>query len=467
MSKYVVITTIVIVGLVGGGTALALDGLGTQENPWLIQSLEDFNDFAADANYWAGFTRLETDVNLAGITYTTAVIAPDTDTGALFQGTAFTGLFDGNDHVIHKADVYMPFSNYVGLFGYVGPTSRIHSLVLEGLTITGETHAGGLAGVNEGSITDCSTSGSVEGTEEGDNIGGLVGSNLGSITYCYSTCSVNAIDECDNMGGLVGFNSGSVTDCYASGPVDGSDCHRLGGLVGINEGSLDGCYSTGSVRSGSCGGGLVGRNLSGTITNCYATGRVEGLSAVGGLLAMNRGIVSDCYSTGDVNGVDVVGGLVGFYLVGITSNCYSTGNVSGERTVGGLIGDFLMGNVSNCHSTGNVKGSEYVGGLIGHTDINGEISNCFWDIDTQTHGVTESIGINDGTATNVAGLTTAQMQTRSTFTDADWDFINVWNIGENQTYPYLRTVSPSDINKDHITDFFDIRILCDQWLQEE
>ena len=126
-----------------------------------------------------------------------------------------------------------------------------------------------------------------------------------------------------------------------------------------------------------------------------------------------------------------------------------------------------MGNVSNCHSTGNVKASEYVGGLIGHTDINGEISNCFWDTDTQTHGVTESIGVNDGTATNVASLPTDQMQTGSTFTNADWDFINVWNIGENQTYPYLRTVSPGDINKDHITNFFDIRILCDQWLEEE
>ena len=55
-------------------TAVALDGSGTQEDPWRIQSLDDFNDFASDANYWDDYTRLETDVNLAGRVYERAVI---------------------------------------------------------------------------------------------------------------------------------------------------------------------------------------------------------------------------------------------------------------------------------------------------------------------------------------------------------------------------------------------------------
>ena len=75
MSKRLAIITAVFIGLAGSVTALALDGSGTEGDPWLIQSLEDFNDFAADANYWAGFTRLETDVNLAGMVYERAVIA--------------------------------------------------------------------------------------------------------------------------------------------------------------------------------------------------------------------------------------------------------------------------------------------------------------------------------------------------------------------------------------------------------
>jgi hypothetical protein len=59
------------------------------------------------------------------------------------------------------------------------------------------------------------------------------------------------------------------------------------------------------------------------------------------------------------------------------------------------------------------------------------------------------------------------MQTRSTFTDADWDFINVWNIGENQTYPYLRVYLPSDINKDGIVNFLDVAITASQWMEEK
>ena len=47
------ITIFVMVSFVVN-TALALDGSGTQEYPWRIKSLEDFNDFAADANYWGG-----------------------------------------------------------------------------------------------------------------------------------------------------------------------------------------------------------------------------------------------------------------------------------------------------------------------------------------------------------------------------------------------------------------------------
>ncbi|MHC4546355.1 MAG: hypothetical protein ACYSYL_17895 [Planctomycetota bacterium] len=58
------------------------------------------------------------------------------------------------------------------------------------------------------------------------------------------------------------------------------------------------------------------------------------------------------------------------------------------------------------------------------------------------------------------------MQTMSTFTDASWDFINVWDIGENQTYPYLRVCLAGDINKDGIVNFLDIAITANQWLEE-
>ncbi|MHC4641000.1 MAG: hypothetical protein ACYS32_05095, partial [Planctomycetota bacterium] len=124
-----------------------------------------------------------------------------------------------------------------------------------------------------------------------------------------------------------------------------------------------------------------------------------------------------------------------------------------------------IGTVSNCYATGDVNGVYDVGGLVGMNWHRNSVSNCFWDTDTQTHGVTESIGQNYGTATNVLGLLTSEMHQQSTF--ENWDFITTWNIGENQTYPYLRVYLPSDINKDGIVNFLDIAITANQWMEEQ
>ena len=119
------IAFIISLVIISAHTVLGLSGSGTQEDPWLIQSLEDFNEFAAEANYWDGYTRLETDVNLAGLTYTTAVIAPDTDnSNNSFDGTAFQGVFDGNDHRIINlcscvTSFFKPEIEYIKVFSTI------------------------------------------------------------------------------------------------------------------------------------------------------------------------------------------------------------------------------------------------------------------------------------------------------------------------------------------------------------
>ena len=112
--------------------------------------------------------------------------------------------------------------------------------------------------------------------------------------------------------------------------------------------------------------------------------------------------------------------------------------------------------ISNCYSSCRVSGDIYVGGLIGFNNMaTPDIINSFWDIETS--GQTGSAGGE--------GKTTAEMMQQSTF--EGWDFVNVWEIGENQTYPYLRKYSAANINKDHKVDLLDIRILCEQWLEEK
>ena len=46
----------------------------------------------------------------------------------------------------------------------------------------------------------------------------------------------------------------------------------------------------------------------------------------------------------------------------------------------------------------------------------------------------------------------------------NWDFENIWAIGETQTYPYLRKYLAADLNRDNRVDMNDLLILSEQWL---
>ncbi len=347
-------------------------------------------------------------------------------------------------------------------------------------TISGGGNVGGLAGSSSGSsggITKCYTTGDVWG---GSSCGGLVGSNSSTITDCYATGDVRGdyylgglagshsyrtITNCYatgdalgtgwSVGGLVGQNhSGTISKCYAKGGASGHmyvgglagsnregtiiDCYstggvsgtrsNVGGFVGSSTGTITDCYSTGSVVGDEYVGGLAGSNQ-GTITNCHSTGGVSGHYNIGGLVGRHSyGTMTKCFSTGKVSGGGkYVGGLVGDNEESAISDCYSTSGVSGNMYVGGLVGRNRRATINNCYSAGGVAGNEYVGGLVGY-HWQGEVTNSFWDLNTS--GQLTSAG---GT-----GKTTAQMQMKSTFTDAGWDFNTpVWAIYEGNDYPRL------------------------------
>jgi hypothetical protein len=84
-----------------------------------------------------------------------------------------------------------------------------------------------------------------------------VGENYGTVTQCYSTGSVNG-DQ--NIGGLGGINAlySIITNCYSTGAASGTS--MIGGLVGWNMGTLTYCYSIGAVSGNDYVGGLSGNN---------------------------------------------------------------------------------------------------------------------------------------------------------------------------------------------------------------
>jgi len=434
-TTFILSLTAIITLAAGSAFGKYSGGTGEPNDPYQISDVNDLLVLAADANDYVKFFILTADVNMEGQVFTTAIIAAG-------GGTAFTGTFDGNGHTIANLTIDTAGADncYLGLFGYIGSGGYVKNLGVEGVNITGgysSQYLGGLVGYNNyGNITDCYATGSVTGGYGSWHLGGLVGQNNGgNIIDCYATGSVSGGYNSGGSGGLVGDNyqGGSISNCYATGVVSGRD--YLGGLVGgACGGSISNCYATGSVSgTGGCLGGLVGYNYQGgSISNCYATGVVSGHD-------------------------DYLGGLVGYNDGGSSSisNCYSTGTVSGGGGgwVGGLVGR-NNGSITNCYSTGAVSASQDVGGLLGGNY--GSVISSFWD--TQTSGQPTSAG---GT-----GLTTAEMKTLLTFTSAGWNFVEIWGIGENQTYPYLRTEPAGDLNHDKKVDFEDFAILASHWLEE-
>ncbi|MBN2128851.1 MAG: hypothetical protein JW741_05115 [Sedimentisphaerales bacterium] len=213
-----------------------------------------------------------------------AVIGPDTDDAAnSFQGTAFTGVFDGNGYTISHLRIIG--GGDLGLFGQVGSGGRIVNLGLVDASVDAGAgkNVGTLVGYNcIGTIENCYSSGAVSG---GDDVGGLVGWNyIGTVANCYSIATVLGNDS---VGGLAGANSGgSIVNCYAAGDVSGNE--GVGGLLGStsNYSEVLRCYSCGVVAGNDFTGGLIGfhttTGVSGTVSLCYWDVDASRQSASGG-----------------------------------------------------------------------------------------------------------------------------------------------------------------------------------------
>ncbi|MGL6293094.1 hypothetical protein, partial [Eubacterium aggregans] len=113
----------------------------------------------------------------------------------------FTGTFDGQDHYILGLSMGSS-TEPMGLFGTIGETGRVSNLSVINLDYTnGETViAGGLVGINRGTITDSRNNAVVSG----DVAGGIAGSNSGSLAYGYNA---GAIIGTGSLGAIAGAST--------------------------------------------------------------------------------------------------------------------------------------------------------------------------------------------------------------------------------------------------------------------
>ena len=200
---------------------------------------------------------LSADINMAGKEWTP--IGTD-------ENNSYNGIFDGNGNTITGLTVNQSEKYNAGLFGCLGSGGKVQNLTLENVNISGIYYVGSVVGTNFGTVSGCTASGNITGTET--LVGGVVGWNKGTVTGC--TASGN-ISGRRNTGGVVGENVGTVTACHATGDVTGTE-EAAGGVVGWNYyGTVTACYHViGDVTCPKWAGSVVGYNGGvGTVTACY------------------------------------------------------------------------------------------------------------------------------------------------------------------------------------------------------
>lgn len=205
-------------------------GSGTEEDPYLIDTAEHFNDIGKYECHNTAFFKLTNDIEFF----------PSSSNNFIPVGylRGFSGTFDGNSHVIvnpvFAEDNPARFST--GLFASVGTnlptfTGSVKNLGVLNPNIASVGDAvGGLCGyLNKGTIENCFVrGGAVSGSSHVGGLAGVVDNLNARIDSSYAHTSVSGIDA---IGGLAGgFYRGLIEHSYAAGPVSGDE--ETGGLIG-------------------------------------------------------------------------------------------------------------------------------------------------------------------------------------------------------------------------------------------
>ena len=237
------------------------------------------------------------------------VLKSDLDISGLgFEGIAyFNGTFRGCGYTISVRNME-PVGSHYGFFRYIGSMGLVRDLNVHGsIAPTGSASMiGGIAGVNQGMILNCSYTGNVRGKNE---VGGIAGYNAetGMILNSTNYAMVLATDQ---TGGIAGRNEGLISECNNQGNINIKELDTTMDLGGVDIGTLN---LAGNIVNRNNMGGIAGTS-EGMITGCKNSGTVgfehTGYN-VGGIVGSQSGQIFDCTNEGTVYGRKDVGGIVG------------------------------------------------------------------------------------------------------------------------------------------------------------
>lgn len=235
-------------------------GDGTEDNPFLIMNKQQFNKIR---HYSDKFFVLGADIELGSDYVPTQLIS-----GGLngeYKGVRYTV-----SYTINGVD-------NLGLF--VNNTGVLKNLTVEGTINSSGNDVGSIAVVNAGTIENCTSSVSINGTLRTDE---AMEANEGKNCYFGGLVSTNTVDAMLKNCSYTGSINEDLTQ-YEAILADHHLCYmHLGGLAVINAGTIETCSLTApadsvNVRGVCCVGGIVSENKStGVIRNITTSGKTAG-----------------------------------------------------------------------------------------------------------------------------------------------------------------------------------------------
>lgn len=349
---------------------------------------------------------------------------------------------------------------------------------------------GGLAGMNEGTVTGCQVENGAlalnDGLRAGTNtvtLGGAVGRTTEHGTVSSTEVLLDLtqnLDKYTNLGGVAGQNDGTLKQCTYSGTMGGdvgadglvsvgarSTGSTVGGIAGLNNSTITGCEvkyiklqvsgisnitttqtADEKLASASHVGGIAGRNNAEIVNSYVATERSSGAGSiitarygfVGGVAGSNNGtitgsgskkaLVSDEEATPALvtqvenwlGAADANTGINSMAAELTTGKTYA--NLMGVDTVSaqgygkvysqsGLAANDLLVALRGSNKSETVRADGYLGGLAGFNSLRGTINTSatgkwfvYSDNATTASTVGGIVGQNESNVTNKSVLDT-------------------------------------------------------------
>ena len=303
-----------------------LKGSGTEENPYLIGSYQDWKEATTKADQVGLVFKLTSDIDFTGKNFYML--------GSIQN--KFSGILDGDGHKL--TGIETKGGSYQGIIGYMdSSTAVVKNLKVENMNIKYITnYSGNLVGyINAGTVEGIDMN-KITVEDSGDYIGGLIGYNKGIIKGI-NVISAN-ISGKNQVAVISGYNEGTINEVAFAGIITGTG--SVGGITGANSGTVTNIIVKSiEIPSGNMVGGIVAKG--GTVKNSIIEkGSINGSTISGSsssilntyytdLVTVNYNIQGTQYSSAYVNDLTYYDSLLDSNNNPIIESKY-TGDVNGS-----------------------------------------------------------------------------------------------------------------------------------------